>query len=97
MTYQMVYAAMIIFCAGLFLTIASKNILKIFTGLLTSYSAIILLLHISSNPFNITFCTILSILAPVITFIGVFIITKIYKKFKTLEANKIEKIIKEEK
>ncbi len=97
MTYQMVYAAIIIFCAGLFLTIASKNILKIFIGLLISYCAAILLLYISYNPSNINACMIFSILAPLITFIGTFIISKIYRKFHTFEVDEIEKIIKEEK
>ena len=97
MTYQVVYAALIIFCAGLFLTVASRNILKIFTGLLISYSATILLLHISDNPFNIAFCFILSALTPFIAFLGIFLTIKIYKKFNTFETDKIEKIIKEER
>ncbi len=96
MTYQVVYAILIIFCAGLFLTVASRNILKIFIGVLISYCASILLLHISSNPYNIAGCIILSLLAPLLAFAGVFVISKIYRKFNTFEIDEIEKIIKEE-
>ena len=97
MTYQILYAAFIFFCAGLFLAISSRNLLKIFIGILISYSSVILLLYLSSNPYDTNTCTILSILAPILTFIATFISTKIYKKYNTIEIDKVEKIIKEEK
>ncbi len=97
MTHQVVYAAFILFCTGLFLTVASKNILKIFIGVLISYSAALVLLFISQNPPAAEICAVLSVLAPLICFAGVFTITKVYKKFNTVDIDKIEKIIREEK
>ncbi len=97
MTYQVIYAAFIIFCLGLFLTVATRNILKIFLGVLISYCATTMLVYVSSNPFNTNCAMVLLMLAPIVTFIGVFVISKIYKKFNTFETDKIEKIIKEEK
>lgn len=97
MTYQVIYAAFIIFCLGLFLTVATRNILKIFLGVLISYCAAIVLFYMSNSSFNHAGSMVLVILAPIVTFIGVFVISKIYKKFNTFETDKIEKIIKEEK
>lgn len=97
MTNQVIYAIFLLFCSGIFITIASRNILKIFIGLLISYSCAIALLFVSKNPFCIEICTILSAIAPVISFASVFTITKIYKKFNTLDIDKIEKTVREEK
>ena len=96
MTYQVVYATLIIFGAGLLLTVATRNILKIFIGILISYSAAIMLVFISSNPYAILNSAILSAIAPFICFLFMFIIAKINKKFNTLEIKKKKKIIKEE-
>ena len=97
MTNQVICAVFILFCSGVFITIASRNILKIFIGLLISYSAALVLLFVSKNPFGIEICTVLSALAPIICFASIFAITKIYKKFNTLDFNKIEKTVREEK
>ena len=97
MTYQVIYAAFTIFCLGLFLTVATRNILKMFLGVLISYCAAIVLFYMSNSSFNHTGSMVLVILAPTIAFMGVFIISTIYKKFNTFETDKIEKIIKEEK
>lgn len=91
------YLMFFIFCAGLLLTIASGNVLKIFIGILISYSCAIALLYMSNCPYKVTACVFLSAIAPVINFIGIFTIIKIYKKFNTLETDEIEKIVRENK
>ncbi len=97
MNVQILYAAFLVFCAGLFLVIATRNILKIFIGTVLLYNASILILTLSGDAQNILMGVILSAFVLAAGFFGIFIITKIYSKFNTLDIKEIEKTAREEK
>ena len=97
MSIQILYAAFLVFCAGLFIVIATRNILKIFIGTILIYNASVMLLTISNNAQSILIGVILSAFTLAVGFFGMFVITKIYTKFNTLDIKEIEKILREEK
>ena len=94
---KILFSGIILFCTGLFICAAAKNIFKIFIGTILMYNSAILLLGINQNSINEIISFVLSAPAPVICFIGLFVIIKIYKKFNTLDITRIEEIMKEEK
>ncbi len=94
---KILIAAISLFCMGIFICSISKNILKIFLGTVLMYNSSILALSVNQSRVNEAIALILCAFAPIIYFIGAFIITKIYKKFNTLDIDKIEQAAKGEK
>lgn len=82
--------ALLMFLAGIFIAIASKNIIKIFIGLEISFNASILMLSVWQNPNLQSACAILSVCALILGFCAIFIILNIYKKFRTLNIDEIQ-------
>lgn len=94
---KVLIAAIILFCMGVFICAISKNILKIFLGVILMYNSSILALSVNQSRINEAMALVLCVFAPIVYFIGTFIIIKIYKKFNTLDMDKIEQAAKGER
>ena len=84
-----------LFLCGIFITLATKNIFKIFLGIQISLISTVLMLFLNKTPqcsnlaLHLTFCL------PILAFCGLFLIKNIYSKFKTTDLIQIEKIIQD--
>lgn len=96
-TLKIVFVAILLLCMGLFIAVATKNILKIFLGVIITYNSSILLLSCVYEISDKILAFVLSALTPFIFFAGFFTVAKVYKKYNTLDLSKIEEIAKGEK
>ena len=95
--FKIMLLGLILFCFGIFITILSKNIFKIFFGALLAYSSSLLALNCWKNPTGEILSITFAIIAPFFIMAGMFLTIKLTKKFNTSDISEIEKIAKGEK